>query len=56
MVGWQIMRFAAIQMDLEFVPLSEGRQTGEVSMACLIHGVYKEMTQMNLFTERDSQT
>ena len=39
MIGWQIMLFAAIQMDLEFVPLSEVSQTEE---KYLWHALYME--------------
>ena len=50
----EIMPFAAMQMDLEIVILSEVSQTEKekyhtISLFC---GVYKEMIQMNLFIKQ----
>ena len=54
----EIMPFAATQMDLEIVILSEVSQTEnkkyhKISVICKIK---KEMIQMNLLKNRDSQT
>ena len=54
----EIMPFAATQMDLEIVILSEVSQTEnkkyhKISVICEIK---KEMIQMNLLKNRDSQT
>ena len=50
--------FAATWMDLETVTLSEVSQTakGRYLMTFLKCGIYKEMIQMNLQQETDSQT
>ena len=54
----EIMPFAATQMDLEIVIPSEVSQTEKKKyhMLSVICGIEKEMIQMNLLKNRDSQT
>ena len=54
----EIMPFAATQMDLEIIILTEVNQTEKDKyMISLICGIKKKMIQMNLFPkQKDSQT